>query len=278
MTGPLAVRVAGAIVASALLATVDAAAAGRIQIAVSIASVSVVGDQLHAQILVQNTGDEPALNLTPTVRVRGTTVSGRTLPAVDPGTAHREALTVTSAGLSGQHGGYPIVVRVAYADGSSHAFEALHVGVVHVGAGATPSPVVVTLAGGPLAERGRIETRVQAPSALDVVLSVVAPAGLTVEPATARLHLEDQNAVTIRVRATNEGITPGSVIPVFAIAEHAGPTGPQTAIATLMLTIDRSPERSPGERVLKALFVALLVTWLAMAVAALWRRVGRQRG
>jgi hypothetical protein len=222
---------------------------------------------------MRNRGDEPAFGVTPVVTFRGEDRAAGDTAVLKPSEAHIESVTVpvsTGDGSAEIRGSWPLVVRVAYTDATSNAFETLHVTTVRFGA-AQPRGLTLELTGGRIERSGPISVRIASQTTTDVNLSLVAAAGLSITPADTVVSAKAQQAQDVTATVTARGVA-ASRLPVFAIAEYNGPEGHETVVAPAIVEIEPHKVDSSSKTRAIALIAAIVVVAAAIALVSNRRR------
>ena len=251
------------------LAALVVAAASQAQaetIALSILSQShVSGGALRVQLDIRNNGDAPARNLMPILVFRGTESLGTFAPSLAPQSTLLQTVSFPLPEGPGPRGVWPVYVRLSYADGNNHPFEALHVMTVSFDATAQERPAVdVALSSGRVWTTGEITADLRSTISTNASLSFIVPAGLAVTPDHASVFLTPGSRQMVAF-VTNAGATEASRLPVFAVAEYQSGDEHRTSIATGMVEIAAERE-SRSAWILPVALIALLATWVIIAL------------
>jgi hypothetical protein len=228
---------------------------------------------LRVELDLRNSGDEAALNLTPTVEFQGRIVAGSALATLDPGSPLTLSFDVPLAGAVPPRGVWPVLVRVRYTDGGGYPFEAIHVDLARFGDAGTASGVRLTVPDARVETETTIRARVDR-GAVDVPirLGFATPTGVIVTPRI--LTIEPGADETVPLTIAVMGATLASRLPLVTMAEFDTADGHQTVTAVSAIEIGPSDGRS-RIWVVAILFVASLATWAAVAAVTARRRRSR---
>jgi hypothetical protein len=255
---------------AALLALVPlTASAGTISIALATRTTP-GATVLRVELDLRNSGDEAALNLTPTVEFQGRIVAGSALATLDPGSPLTLSFDVPLAGAVPPRGVWPVLVRVRYTDGGGYPFEAIHVDLARFGDAGTASGVRLTVPDARVETETTIRARVDR-GAVDVPirLGFATPTGVIVTP---RIVTIDPGAdATVPLTIAVMGATLASRLPLVTMAEFDTADGHQTVTAVSVIAIGPS---GSGTRT-RVVVVAVLV--LSAAIGAIVTRLARRR-
>jgi hypothetical protein len=262
------------ILAAAALVAAAASSAQAETIALTILGQHhVSGGQLRVQLDIRNNGDAPARNLMPILAFRGTESLGTFAPSLAPQSTLLQTVAFPLPEGPGPRGVWPVYVRLSYADGNNHPFEALH--VMRVGFGAAPEErpaVEVALAASRVSTTGEIAADLRSTISTATSLSFIVPAGLAVTPEQANVFLEPGSRRVVAF-VTNAGATQASRLPVFAVVEYDTGGAHRTSLSTAVVEIAAAEAPQPVPSMFPRI-VFLSVIALALALAT-WHRAKR---
>jgi len=257
----------------ALLVLVPALAYGAM-IQMSIATRVVVEPSgLRVELDLRNQGDEPALEVVPSVEFQGRIVAGASLAALDPASPRTVVIEVPFAGPTQPRGRWPVLVRVSYTDSAGRPFDAIHVDVARFGDDIAPSSVRLAVPDARVDTEVTIRVRLARRDVSEPIrLAFATPAGVAITP---RVITHDPGTpAEVPVSIAAMGATATSRLPLVTIAEYETSEGHQTITAVSMIDIGPSADGARIQ-VIAILLGTALVGWGAIVIRTRWRQVGQ---
>jgi hypothetical protein len=267
------VRCACAVVLLALL-TATPVAAGNISLSIT-AHPELRDETLAVKLTVRNGGDEAARSVSPTLHFRDGTARADVRPVLGPGETYQSTLTLRTGEL--RTGRYPYRIAVDYADANEYPFQALHAGMVIVGAPPPPKVAVVEARSDGVATTGSLQLRLKnlSATARTVDVAVYLPEGVELEAPLSPVELAGWEERKVAAPLVNRTALPGSRYGVFVSAEYDdGDVHHGVVTAT---TLEIVAEQSVFERKRTLLWGAAGLLVLAWAAAIGWRLAARRR-
>jgi hypothetical protein len=206
--------------AAALLLLAGApASAGQITLQVT-STAQLRGDVLAVDLIVVNSGDEPAFALRPSLALHERELSGASRESLAPGASFETSLALALPGLGA--GRWPFRLAVDYADAQQHPFQALQLATIDRGASGAPGVEIVAIEAEPLSGRGAVTIRVRnsGASMRQVALALVAPRDLEAEVLRGGVALQAGETQAARFALYSRTAIPGSRYPVFTVVEY----------------------------------------------------------
>jgi hypothetical protein len=226
---------AGALLAALLAPTVAAAKSISISI---MPSVEVKDGALTARVRLSNSGDEAAESVVPVLQFGEKTARGETHPSLGPNESMTATLSVDVGTLG--PGRWPYHLAIDYTDANQYPFQALHVGLVTVGASPPPSKVAVSeVKADPLSSSGAVHVRLKNLSAVErrAAVTIALPEGLEASNRSDPVRLAAWQETTVSVPIVNRTALAGSHYPIFAAVEYDEDAAHQTVVAQTVIEI-----------------------------------------
>jgi hypothetical protein len=257
-------RDAAAVVVAIGLA-VRPAAAGSISINMT-TTASVRDGSLSVGVKVNNSGDEAASSVRPTLRLRDREARGTLTDTLRPGETIEQTLAVQLADLG--PGRWPFRVVVDYTDANQYPFQALHVAAVVAGDPPAAKFTVRDIVIPPLSEsvRGDMKVKNLTDQQRDAAITTHVPEGLEATPPTQQVAFAAWQEKNVRIELINRSALAGSRYPVFVVVEYDEGGFHQALIANS--TVEIRAARALISRGLLWAVAVLVVGWLALL---LWR-------
>jgi hypothetical protein len=226
--------------AAALLGALLApAVAGAKSISITILpSVEVKDGALTARVRLSNSGDEAAESVVPVLQFGEKKARVDAHPSLGPNESITATLSVDVGTLT--PGRWPYRLAVDYTDANQYPFQALHVGVITVGASPPPSKVAVSeVKADPLSSSGAIHVRLKNLSAVErrAAVTIALPEGLEASNRSDPVTLAAWQETTVSVPVVNRAALAGSHYPIFAAVEYDEEAAHQTVVAQTVIEI-----------------------------------------
>ena len=201
-------------------------------IGITIASTAELRDgALAVAVGLENTGDEAAFSVTPTLRFLGREARGQTQTALGPDRTLQDSLQLPAGDLS--QGRWPYAVAVDYTDANEYPFQALHVATFEIGSPLPAKMAVSKFESRGIAGTGTVNLRVKNLSGArqEIHLSVLVPDALEASTPGEDVSLDPWEEKSWDVELTNRAALAGSRYPVFVAVEYEDGAGHQTIVA-----------------------------------------------
>lgn len=169
---------------------------------------------------VRNSGDAPALSVTPVLRFRDREVRGTSHPRLEPNGTFDTSLAVAAG--EPPAGRWPYQIAVDYTDANEYPSQALSVATLTVGSPPPTRVAVTRFEGSSISESADLELEVKNLSATErgVWLALVVPHALEATNPPAEVVLAPWEQRTVALPLRNRSAVVGSRYPVFLTVEY----------------------------------------------------------